>query len=75
MLFRSADASVGLSALQSAVEKAGYAVGESSVSLAIDGMTCASCVSRVEKALMRVPGRSEERRVGKEGRSRWSPDH
>ena len=25
-------------------------------SLAIDGMTCASCVSRVEKALMRVPG-------------------
>ncbi|MBI2747820.1 MAG: copper-translocating P-type ATPase [Burkholderiales bacterium] len=51
-----ADASVGLAALQSAVEKAGYAVGESSVSLAIDGMTCASCVWRVEKALMRVPG-------------------
>ena len=51
-----ADASVGLAALQSAVEKAGYAVGESSVSLAIDGMTCASCASRVEKALMRVPG-------------------
>src|SRR2546425_11765493 len=23
----------------------------------------------------RVAGRSEERRVGKEGRSRWSPDH
>src|SRR5258708_39533211 len=22
-----------------------------------------------------LPGRSEERRVGKEGRSRWSPDH
>src|SRR5256885_9742880 len=22
-----------------------------------------------------IPGRSEERRVGKEGRSRWSPDH
>ena len=51
-----ADASIGLAALQSAVEKAGYTVGESSVSLAIDGMTCASCVSRVEKALMRVPG-------------------
>jgi Cu+-exporting ATPase len=28
----------------------------SSVSLAIDGMTCASCVSRVEKALLSVPG-------------------
>lgn len=51
-----ADASVSLAALQSAVEKAGYTVGESSVSLAIDGMNCASCVSRVEKALMRVPG-------------------
>ncbi len=51
-----AEANVGLAALQAAVEKAGYAVGESSVSLAIDGMTCASCVSRVEKALMRVPG-------------------
>jgi len=27
-----------------------------SVSLAIDGMTCASCVARVEKALLSVPG-------------------
>ena len=27
-----------------------------SVSLAIDGMTCASCVARVEKALLAVPG-------------------
>jgi Cu+-exporting ATPase len=51
-----AEAGVGLAALQSAIEKAGYTVGESSVTLAIDGMTCASCVSRVEKALMRVPG-------------------
>lgn len=51
-----ANASVGLAELQTAVEKAGYVVGESSVTLAIDGMTCASCVSRVEKALLRVPG-------------------
>ena len=51
-----ADANVGLADLQSAVEKAGYTVGESSATLAIDGMTCASCVSRVEKALLRVPG-------------------
>jgi len=29
---------------------------EPSVSLAIDGMTCASCVTRVEKALLSVPG-------------------
>jgi Cu+-exporting ATPase len=45
-----------LADLRAAVEKAGYTVGESSVTLAIDGMTCASCVSRVEKALLRVPG-------------------
>ena len=46
----------GLAQLRVAVEKAGYTVGESSVALAIDGMTCASCVSRVEKALLRAPG-------------------
>ena len=50
-----ANGSVGLADLQTAVEKAGYAVGESSVTLAIDGMSCASCVSRLEKALLRVP--------------------
>ncbi|ONT69882.1 heavy-metal-associated domain-containing protein, partial [Burkholderia cenocepacia] len=27
-----------------------------SIELDIDGMTCASCVSRVEKALAKVPG-------------------
>jgi Cu+-exporting ATPase len=46
----------GLADLRGAVEKAGYTVGESSVTLAIEGMTCASCVSRVEKALLRAPG-------------------
>ena len=47
---------IGLGELRAAVEKAGYTVGESSVTLAIEGMTCASCVARVEKALRRVPG-------------------
>ena len=47
---------IGLADLRLAIEKAGYTVGESIVTLAIDGMTCASCVSRVEKALLRVPG-------------------
>ena len=47
---------VGLADLRMAIEKAGYTVGESSATLTIDGMTCASCVSRVEKALLRVPG-------------------
>ncbi|MDC7710743.1 heavy metal translocating P-type ATPase [Vogesella indigofera] len=39
-----------------AVERAGYQVGSNSVNLGIQGMTCASCVSRVEKALLAVPG-------------------
>jgi len=32
------------------------AVAERTVTLAIDGMSCASCVARVEKALAKVPG-------------------
>jgi P-type Cu+ transporter len=47
---------VGLQTLRGAVEKAGYSVKEASVQLRIEGMTCASCVSRVEKALSKVPG-------------------
>ena len=42
--------------LAAAVEKAGYAVKLDEVTVAIGGMTCASCVSRVEKALHKVPG-------------------
>src|SRR5262249_52769604 len=57
------------------VEKAGYGVGTmpvaepepvapagpvgGEVTLPIEGMTCASCVRRVEKALSRVPGVQE----------------
>jgi P-type Cu+ transporter len=52
----SARADVSLATLQRAVEKAGYAVGEQSLRLKIGDMTCASCVSRVEKALKQVPG-------------------
>ena len=55
---------VTLDMLKAAVKKAGYAVGdtagaalgEASVRLKIGDMTCASCVSRVEKALKQVPG-------------------
>jgi heavy metal translocating P-type ATPase len=39
-----------------AIENAGYEVPDRSVTLAINGMTCASCVARVEKALLAVPG-------------------
>ncbi|MBW8723021.1 MAG: copper ion binding protein, partial [Polaromonas sp.] len=47
---------VGMDTLKAAVTKAGYRVAEQTVRLRIVGMTCASCVSRVEKALRQVPG-------------------
>ena len=42
--------------LADAVRAAGYAVPQEDVTLGVSGMTCASCVSRVERALSRVPG-------------------
>ncbi len=39
-----------------AVEGAGYAVPEVTVELGVAGMTCASCVAHVEKAVKAVPG-------------------
>ncbi|MFV3412069.1 heavy metal translocating P-type ATPase [Pseudomonas nitroreducens] len=45
-----------LPALVAAVEQAGYQVPSHSLELAIEGMTCASCVGRVERALNKVPG-------------------
>ncbi len=54
---------VDLAKLVKAVEDVGYDVAPSffapapdSLELAIEGMTCASCVGRVEKALKAVPG-------------------
>jgi len=47
---------VGAELLSQAVEKAGYAVPRDDTELRIDGMTCATCVARVEKALKSVPG-------------------
>jgi len=47
---------VDFAALRAAVDKAGYAVAEQAITLGIEGMTCASCVARVEKALAKVPG-------------------
>ncbi|MGA1327779.1 MAG: heavy metal translocating P-type ATPase [Rubrivivax sp.] len=51
-----AEASVGLTTLIAAVEAAGYEVPLRQVTLPIEGMTCASCVGRVERALRRVEG-------------------
>jgi Cu+-exporting ATPase len=43
-------------ALIAAIDAAGYGVPRETVELAIQGMTCASCVGRVERALRDVPG-------------------
>lgn len=45
-----------LVALMEAVERAGYSVPQQTIELKIEGMTCASCVGRVERALNKVPG-------------------
>ena len=59
------NSAVDRATLVEAVEHAGYSVLEAPVSgspateLSIEGMTCASCVGRVERALKAVPGVSE----------------
>ena len=45
-----------LGALLQAVHAAGYEVVREPRTLAIEGMSCAACVGRVEQALQRVPG-------------------
>jgi Cation transport ATPase len=42
--------------LVAAVEQSGYGVITEQLELPISGMTCASCVMRVEKALKKTPG-------------------
>ena len=54
--FVDAAPSVSAEALAAAVRKAGYDVSVGEVVLQIEGMTCASCVARVEKALLKVRG-------------------
>jgi Cu+-exporting ATPase len=51
-----AEASVNARPLAAAVRKAGYDVATTTPVLKIGGMTCASCVAHVEKALLKVPG-------------------
>ncbi len=54
-----AQASLPLAELIATVTRAGYQVPMRKLSLAIDGMTCASCVHRVERALRKVRGVDE----------------
>lgn len=54
-----ADPGVDRLALVQAIEKAGYDVPAGTVELSVEGMTCASCVGRVEAALRKVAGVQE----------------
>ena len=49
-------APIDRAALVAAVDRVGYTVPSQTVDIAIEGMTCASCVARVERALTAVPG-------------------
>jgi P-type Cu+ transporter len=51
-----ADLVVTADALATAVRKVGYDVATTEVELQVEGMTCASCVARIEKVLLKVAG-------------------
>ncbi|MFM2058998.1 MAG: hypothetical protein RLY71_3383 [Pseudomonadota bacterium] len=51
-----AGATLPVATLISTVERAGYGVPRDELQLAIGGMTCASCVGRVERTLRKLPG-------------------
>ncbi|HNM42315.1 heavy metal translocating P-type ATPase [Plasticicumulans sp.] len=48
--------SLDLPGLVAAVERAGFEVPVQTLRLELDGLSCAACVTRVERALARVPG-------------------
>ena len=50
-----------LSALAEAARKAGYPVAQSDITLEIEGMHCASCVGKIERALNNLSGVVEAR--------------
>ncbi len=49
-------AAVGVSRLVETIEKTGFKVPPQSLDLAISGMTCAACATRIETVLNRLPG-------------------
>ena len=53
------DTHVPTSVLVDAVRETGYDVATETMTLSVGGMTCASCVAHVQKALSRVPGVTE----------------
>ncbi|THK34760.1 copper-translocating P-type ATPase [Ensifer sp. MPMI2T] len=53
------DAAANPADIVKAIANTGYGASEELIELAVDGMTCASCVARIEKALKSVPGTVE----------------
>jgi P-type Cu+ transporter len=51
-----ADSGVDTNALVQAVQRAGYDIRPQQLTLDISGMSCASCVGRVERILKKIPG-------------------
>ncbi|GBR06702.1 cadmium-translocating P-type ATPase [Asaia siamensis] len=51
-----AEGAPDLSAIEKLVEKTGFGLAHSEVTLSIGGMSCAACSARVEKILNRLPG-------------------
>lgn len=51
-----ASSEVSASSLVEAIKSAGYKAKTSSFELQIEGMSCASCAGRIEKALLKLPG-------------------
>jgi Cu+-exporting ATPase len=49
-------ARVGVGALYEALKAAGYRTGSGRIRFRLRGMTCASCVTRIEQALRATPG-------------------
>ena len=50
------DAGVPAATLVQALDKAGYPARRDKIELSVSGMSCASCVARIEKALLLIPG-------------------
>ena len=50
------DPTVDMDDLRRKMQRAGYPLRTGQIELSLDGMTCASCVARVETALLSLPG-------------------
>ena len=70
-------ASADMPALLDRIRKTGYDVAGRDVELAVDGMTCAACATRIEKALNRLPGAQRKRqfRNGQGARALHAGNH